>query len=72
MSERVSVDWVACQGRGLCAELLPERIVLDPWGYPFVDGQPLSPDLLRHARAAAKACPVRALRLLPVPVAARA
>jgi ferredoxin len=30
----VAVDWVACDGRGLCAELLPERITQDEWGYP--------------------------------------
>ena len=31
------VDPVACAGHGLCAELLPERIALDDWGYPIVD-----------------------------------
>lgn len=63
MSERVAVDWIACQGRGLCAELLPERVVLDEWGYPVVDGTPLAPEVLGYARAAALACPTRALRL---------
>jgi ferredoxin len=28
------VDWVACDGRGLCIELLPELLAEDPWGYP--------------------------------------
>ena len=32
------VDWPQCRARGLCAELLPERIVLDEWGYPVVLG----------------------------------
>ena len=27
-----------CAGRGICAELLPERITLDDWGYPIIDG----------------------------------
>jgi ferredoxin len=28
------VDRVACNGRGLCIELLPELLAEDPWGYP--------------------------------------
>jgi ferredoxin len=26
---RLHVDWTACDGRGLCAELLPELLVED-------------------------------------------
>jgi ferredoxin len=63
MSSRIRVDPIACTGHGLCAELLPERIELDDWGYPIVDGEPIPPDLLAHARAAADACPKLALRL---------
>lgn len=59
----LAVDRIACDGRGLCAELLPERISLDEWGYPIVDGQPLTPDLLSHARRAIAACPTLALRM---------
>ena len=33
------VDPVACDAYGFCAELLPERITLDEWGYPVVDGR---------------------------------
>ncbi|KRE61735.1 hypothetical protein ASG78_09560 [Nostocoides sp. Soil756] len=58
------VDWPRCRARGLCAELLPERIVLDEWGYPVVLG-PVSQDQLELAGAAVAACPRRALRLLP-------
>ena len=32
------VDPVACDAFGYCAELLPERVTLDEWGYPVVDG----------------------------------
>ena len=46
------------------AELLPERIVLDEWGYPVVLG-PVSPALQALAREAADACPRRALHLRP-------
>lgn len=63
MSTRVRVDPIACTGHGLCSELLPERIELDEWGYPIVDGEPIPIELLAHARAAADACPKLALRL---------
>ena len=33
---RLTVDLIACDGRGLCAELLPELITLDDWGYPLL------------------------------------
>jgi ferredoxin len=59
----LDVDMIACDGRGVCAELLPERIQLDDWGYPVVDSAPIDPDLLAHARRAVAACPVLALRL---------
>jgi ferredoxin len=38
-SARLLVDPVACTGHGLCAELLPELIVLDAWGYPVLADQ---------------------------------
>jgi ferredoxin len=60
---RLVVDPIACDGHGLCAELLPEWIHLDDWGYPIIDGRPVPPELLRHARRAVRACPVLALRL---------
>jgi ferredoxin len=63
MSTRIRVDPIACTGHGLCAELLPERIALDEWGYPIVDGEPIPTALLAHAREAADACPKLALRL---------
>ena len=38
---RLHVDWTACDGRGLCAELLPELLVEDDWGYPVArTGEP--------------------------------
>jgi ferredoxin len=57
------VDRIACKGHGLCAELLPERIELDDWGYPIVDPRPVGPDLELLARRAVAACPTLALRL---------
>ncbi len=64
MSERVRVNPIACEAHGMCAELLPEAISLDEWGYPIVDERPLAPSLVDHARRAAQACPTFALLLL--------
>jgi ferredoxin len=61
MSERVRVNPIACEAHGMCAELLPERITLDEWGYPIVDEEPLPASLIDHARRAAEACPTFAL-----------
>jgi ferredoxin len=63
MSLRLKVNPIACQAHGMCAELLPERITLDDWGYPIVAEQPLAPELLDHAKRAAQACPTFALLL---------
>ena len=60
---RLRLDSIACTGHGICAELLPEMIRLDDWGYPIIDGTPISDDLLAHARRAADACPTLALLL---------
>ena len=60
---RLRVDWPACQGRGLCYELLPEVVDLDEWGYPVVTGE-VPDDLLADARAAVRGCPQLALRLV--------
>ena len=60
---RLEVDWVACDGHGLCAALLPERVELDDWGYPVIGDPTVPGPLLRHARAAVSSCPALALRL---------
>lgn len=65
------VDPIACDGRGLCAELLPELIELDDWGYPIVSREPVPDEVLAAARRAASACPTLALRLERVEAAAR-
>lgn len=56
------VDWPLCQARGLCHELLPELIDLDPWGYPIITGE-VPPGLIEAAREAVANCPRRALRM---------
>jgi ferredoxin len=64
---RLIVDPVACVGHGACAELLPEAVTADEWGYPLIDPRPLPPGLERHARQAVAACPALALRLVRSP-----
>jgi ferredoxin len=59
---RLRVDMTACEGRGLCAELLPEVIVLDDWGFPIIASQ-LSCELADEAKEAVRLCPRLALRL---------
>ncbi|TDU06380.1 ferredoxin [Streptomyces sp. 846.5] len=63
-SLHLAVDWTACTAHGLCAELLPERVTLDEWGYPLVEGAPVPDEAVRRARKAAADCPVLALKLL--------
>lgn len=60
---RIDVDPIKCEAHGLCAELLPERITLDEWGYPLIDATPIPRSLEDLARRAADACPTLALRL---------
>jgi ferredoxin len=59
--QKVRVNPIACEAHGLCAELLPERIRLDDWGYPIVDPAPLPLGLRKNARRAVAACPTLAL-----------
>ena len=63
---RLRLDPTACAGHGLCADLLPERISRDEWGFPVISGD-VPPSLAAHARRAVRACPVLALRLDRVP-----
>jgi ferredoxin len=61
MSHRLRVNPIACEAHGMCAELLPERITLDEWGYPLINGEPLQREELENAIRAAQACPTFAL-----------
>jgi ferredoxin len=63
MSKRLAVDMIKCDGHGICAELFPEWVRLDDWGYPIINPHDIPPALLAHARRAVTACPSLALRL---------
>lgn len=71
---RLHIDWTQCDGRGLCAELLPEALARDDWGYPLAAGGrvgsavdksnvPLTGAELGAALDAVKLCPLLALRI---------
>ena len=59
----LEVDRIKCDGHGLCAELLPELLELDDWGYPIVRDSSVPRGLEGHARRAVVDCPILALRL---------
>ena len=63
MTSRLVVNPITCVGHGLCADLFPERITLDDWGYPILDPTPIPASLDGHARRAVAACPTLALLL---------
>jgi ferredoxin len=61
MSAMLRVNPIACEAHGMCAELLPELIRLDDWGYPILDESQVPPNLVGLARRAVDACPTLAL-----------
>jgi len=63
-AETLRVNPIACTGHGVCAELLPELVSLDEWGYPIIDPDPVPVALERDARRAVAACPALALKLM--------
>ncbi|PYI69123.1 ferredoxin [Arthrobacter livingstonensis] len=71
---RLHIDWTRCDGRGLCAELLPEALTRDDWGYPLAapgrvrsgadkSNVPVTGAELAAAMDAVKLCPLLALRI---------
>jgi ferredoxin len=62
--ERIVVDPILCDAYGHCAELLPELIELDEWGYPMIADTPVPPNLRQEAGRTVAACPRLALRFV--------
>jgi len=60
---QLAIDRIRCDGHALCAELLPELVRLDDWGYPIIAPGPIPDHLLAHVQNAVTACPVLALAL---------
>jgi len=57
---RIRVNPIACDAYGYCAELLPELVTLDEWGYPVTNDGLVPAHLVELARQAARDCPRRA------------
>ncbi len=63
---RLRVNPITCSGHGVCAELLPELVTLDEWGYPLIAADGTVPArLARTARRAVTNCPALALSMPP-------
>jgi NADH:ubiquinone oxidoreductase subunit F (NADH-binding)/ferredoxin len=62
-AKQFMVDWVRCEGHGLCAHLVPELIHLDKTGFPVILPIPVPPWLEKDAQQAVEMCPALALRL---------
>lgn len=60
---RLRVDPIACDGRGVCAEVLPELVSLDDWGFPIIRDGDVPPGLVGEADEAVRLCPKLALQL---------
>jgi ferredoxin len=60
---KLRVNPIACSGHGVCAELLPELITLDEWGYPLLADKPVPEQLTKQAKRTVTDCPALALRL---------
>jgi ferredoxin len=60
---QLRINPINCRAHGLCADLLPEMVSLDEWGYPILPSEAVPEALLQHARRAAAACPSLALRV---------
>jgi ferredoxin len=64
MSATLQLNPIACDGYGICAELLPEWITLDDWGFPMLKPGAVPDDLLMRAKWAVSNCPALALKLV--------
>ena len=67
MRRRLAVNPIACTGHGLCADMMPEWIGRDEWGFPVITSRELPGGLADLARRAVRLCPELALRLEAVP-----
>ena len=68
---RLRVNPTLCDGYGYCAEIVPELISLDDWGFPIVSaGEIDEQNVMRLAQRAVATCPRLAL-LLEEPPAGR-
>ncbi len=67
MDRRLRVDWIKCDGYGLCGDLAPDLIDLDDWRYPVIRPGAVDRGDLHDAQRAVDCCPMGALILEQVP-----
>jgi ferredoxin len=60
-AKELKVNPIKCEAHGLCAELLPELIELDDWGYPIIKEGVVPDNLMKKVQNAVAACPTLAL-----------
>jgi ferredoxin len=61
---RIRVNPILCNGYGYCAEIVPELISLDDWGFPIVSNSTIHDEKVLHlAERAVATCPRLALLL---------
>jgi ferredoxin len=61
---RLRVNPILCDGYGYCAEIVPELVTLDDWGFPVVAATTIEDgDLSNLAERAVATCPRLALLL---------
>jgi ferredoxin len=63
MSSRLRVDWIRCDGYGLCGDLLPDLLDLDEWRYPILPAAPIDGSRRHEIQRAIDCCPMGALIL---------
>jgi ferredoxin len=63
---RLRVDWIRCDGYGLCSDLVPDLIGLDDWRFPITPKGPIDPARLDDLQRAIDCCPEKALILEPI------
>lgn len=61
VTDKLRVNPITCTAHGVCAELLPELITLDPWGYPIIAPGEVPDELDGHTKRAIASCPALAL-----------
>jgi ferredoxin len=62
VERRLRVNPILCTGYGYCAEIVPELVGVDDWGFPIVSTEPIQDDnVLSLARRAVATCPRLAL-----------
>ena len=62
VERRLRVNPTLCTGYGYCAEIVPELVSVDDWGFPIVDSRPIQDEnVLALARRAVATCPRLAL-----------